>query len=49
MRALFLIPKNEPPQLEGNFSKSFKEFVGLCLQKSPADVCSNVYQLESIS
>lgn len=37
MRVLFLIPKNDPPQLDGNFSKPFKEFISLCLQKSPED------------
>jgi serine/threonine-protein kinase 24/25/MST4 len=35
MRVLFLIPKSDAPQLEGNFSKAFKEFVNLCTQKDP--------------
>lgn len=39
MSALFLIPKNPPPQLHGNqWSKCFKEFVELCLNKDPENV-----------
>ncbi|KAF8743700.1 hypothetical protein AX14_001226 [Amanita brunnescens Koide BX004] len=37
MKVLFLIPKNPPPVLEGNFSKPFREFVSLCLQRDPRD------------
>eukprot|EP00732_Lithocolla_globosa_P003696 Lithocolla_globosa_v1_NODE_3066_length_1774_cov_13.904014.p1 type:complete len:358 gc:universal NODE_3066_length_1774_cov_13.904014:667-1740(+) len=36
MRVLRLTPKSEPPTLEGNnFSKPFKDFVAVCLQKNP--------------
>ncbi|PIC27961.1 hypothetical protein B9Z55_020041 [Caenorhabditis nigoni] len=36
MRVLFLIPKNPPPVLSGSqWSKPFKEFVELCLNKDP--------------
>jgi len=38
MRVLFLIPKNNPPQLTGNYSRGFKEFVELCLNKDPSNV-----------
>ncbi|XP_062521732.1 serine/threonine-protein kinase 25-like isoform X2 [Corticium candelabrum] len=35
MRVLFLIPRNNPPELVGNYSKTFKDFVACCLNKDP--------------
>ncbi|RXG72006.1 Germinal center kinase 1 [Armadillidium vulgare] len=45
MRALFLIPKNNPPQLTGSYSKAFKEFVEACLNKEPENVRPSAKEL----
>ncbi|XP_027354779.1 germinal center kinase 1-like isoform X2 [Abrus precatorius] len=37
MRVLFIIPRENPPQLDEHFSRSMKEFVSLCLKKVPAE------------
>lgn len=37
MKVLFLIPKNPPPQLTGEWSKPFKDFVELCVKRDPRE------------
>nr|CAD1819128.1 unnamed protein product [Ananas comosus var. bracteatus] len=37
MRVLFMIPRENPPQLDEHFSRPMKEFVSLCLRKIPAE------------
>ncbi|KAJ7981766.1 Protein kinase superfamily protein [Quillaja saponaria] len=40
MRVLFIIPRENPPQLDEHFSRPMKEFVSLCLKKAPAERAS---------
>lgn len=49
MKVLFLIPKNNPPTLEGNYSKPLKEFVEACLNKEPSFVSFSSSVWASIS
>ncbi|GAB2284489.1 hypothetical protein Dimus_018942 [Dionaea muscipula] len=45
MRVLFIIPRENPPQLDEHFSRPMKEFVSLCLRKVPAEASN--HQLET--
>ena len=48
MRVLFLIPKNSPPQLQGPYTRQFKEFVEACLNKDPENVSHSVGILSAL-
>ncbi|KAH6591411.1 hypothetical protein BASA61_004921 [Batrachochytrium salamandrivorans] len=37
MRVLFMIPKNDPPQLDSSFSQNFRSFIASCLTVRPRD------------
>ncbi|CAH9108065.1 unnamed protein product [Cuscuta epithymum] len=37
MRVLFIIPRENPPQLEEHFSRPMKEFISSCLKKNPTE------------
>jgi serine/threonine-protein kinase 24/25/MST4 len=38
MKAIFLIPRNPPAALDGDFDRSLKDFVSLCLNDDPEEV-----------
>jgi serine/threonine protein kinase len=46
MQAIFYIPKNPAPVLEGNRSPEFKNFISACLQKDPNNRLSAVSLLK---